>query len=227
MTLDALDRAFEEGVIDARVPVLAPGSSRWVTLGEAAGIEEPTTDPAPSLSPIAISAPGSEPAPSDIALLSDSDIHDDIDLPDELELAKLRRRGVLTGAISGVLALAAMLAVVADKMGGAAVPADVKPTTAVEAPPLAAEALPPPAPAPTPAPPPAQEPAPVVEPAKNVNSSISDWRKKLLSDADKAQQDKPRAKSREKTERSSASRSARRTRRWAPGCSTAAIDSIR
>jgi hypothetical protein len=57
MTIDELDRAFDAGFIHSRTNVLAPGSFKWTTLGEAAGLEDeppPYVEQTPSLAPMAI-----------------------------------------------------------------------------------------------------------------------------------------------------------------------------
>jgi hypothetical protein len=57
MTIDELDRAFDAGFIHSRTNVLAPGSFKWTTLGEAAGLEDEQpayVEQTPSLSPMAI-----------------------------------------------------------------------------------------------------------------------------------------------------------------------------
>ena len=41
VTLDQLDDGFQAGHIDAKTMVLADGSTRWTTLGQLAGIDEP------------------------------------------------------------------------------------------------------------------------------------------------------------------------------------------
>ncbi|MBX3199719.1 MAG: hypothetical protein KF894_16405 [Labilithrix sp.] len=179
MTLEGLDRAFDEGLIDARVPVLAPGASAWTTLGEAAGLDDcPTEQQAPSLSPVAIAPPSSAATP---ALESAGPL--DLDLPEDLELAP-RRRGVLAAGGIGALAVAAAIAFVAARGGGSPTDIDVKATTAVEAPPAAAEALPAP-----------------VETASEAKRELSDWQKRMLLDADKAREDKTRAKNQDKAQK--------------------------
>jgi hypothetical protein len=61
LTLDELDVAFRDGLIDERTPVLAAGALRWSTLGEVAGLDEPSPEAAPmpnSIAPIAIDSFG-------------------------------------------------------------------------------------------------------------------------------------------------------------------------
>ena len=181
MTLEGLDRAFDEGLIDAHVPVLAPGASAWTTLGEAAGLDDcPTEQQAPSLSPVAIAPPSSRATPA----LESAGAPLDLDLPEDLELAP-RRRGVLAAGGIGALAVAAAIAFVAARTGGSPTDIDVKTTTAVEAPPAAATALRAPV-----------EPAPA-----EGKRELSDWQKRMLLDADKAREDKTRAKNQEKAQK--------------------------
>ncbi|HVH44741.1 MAG TPA: hypothetical protein VM925_20450, partial [Labilithrix sp.] len=106
MTLDGLDRAFDEGLIDARVPVLAPGSSNWTTLGEAAGLDDGSLEQTPSLSPVALSAASSTFA---FAPSSKPELDSDPELPDAFDIQPRRHRSILIGAIPGVLAVAAAM----------------------------------------------------------------------------------------------------------------------
>jgi hypothetical protein len=192
MTLDGLDRAFEEGLIDARVPVLPPGASAWTTLGEAAGLDdEPKAEQTPSLSPVAIAAPSSAAAPG---FEAPSGALLDLDLPDTFDELKPRRRGLVIGAAASVAAVAVMFAVVAARLG-ASMPTTtevnattVKATTVVQAPPPAVEALP------------AAEPA-KKEVKEDAKPELSDWQKRMLVDADKAREEKARAKKQEKAEK--------------------------
>jgi DNA segregation ATPase FtsK/SpoIIIE-like protein len=57
MSLDALDDAFQSGLITESTPVLPPGATAWTKLADAAGLdEEPPSEPiAPSLAPLAVS----------------------------------------------------------------------------------------------------------------------------------------------------------------------------
>lgn len=68
MTIDALDEAFQAGMIDASTKVLAPGADTWAALGDVAGLEADAPDTAepkdgvPSLSPMAADIPSSRAA---------------------------------------------------------------------------------------------------------------------------------------------------------------------
>lgn len=182
MTLDALDRAFDEGHIDARVFVLAPGSTSWTTLGEAAGLDSPldtqdqqpaSVEAMPSLMPVAMGS--GAPSSSVNAAWNVGDLDSDLDF------APPRRRGRWIGGlvVAGVVAAAAVLSI--GKLAGG--------STANVALANAAIAAPPPAPEPLP------EAAPVAKDAKPV---LSDWQKKMLLDSDKARDEKARAKTHEK-----------------------------
>lgn len=59
MTLDALDDAFQSGLITENTPVLPPGATAWTKLGDAAGLgdESPSHDMVPSVAPLAVSIP--------------------------------------------------------------------------------------------------------------------------------------------------------------------------
>lgn len=48
MTLDELDAAYENGVVDAATLVLAPEATEWAQLGELAGLRESETAPVPA-----------------------------------------------------------------------------------------------------------------------------------------------------------------------------------
>lgn len=63
MSLDALDDAFQSGLITESTPVLPPGAAAWTKLADAAGLDAPTPPAAPegaagnvpSLAPMAVS----------------------------------------------------------------------------------------------------------------------------------------------------------------------------
>jgi len=61
MSLDALDDAFQSGLITESTPVLPPGATAWTKLADAAGLEEEAPSElsqevgAPSLAPLAVS----------------------------------------------------------------------------------------------------------------------------------------------------------------------------
>src|SRR5262245_57487276 len=85
MTIEGLERALEEGLIEARVPVLAPGASAWTTLGEAAGLDDDdqsSIEESPSLSPVAIAPASSASSLEALAGLDAQQSQLDLDLPD-------------------------------------------------------------------------------------------------------------------------------------------------
>lgn len=194
MTLDALDHAFNEGIVDARVPVLPPGASAWTTLGEAAGLEEeaPRPQDTPSLSPVAISAPsvpprGLEAQPSSAL---------DLDLPDTFDELRPRRRGLIFGGVAAAAAVGLMLAVVAARLGSSmATTSDIKAAAAVQAPAAAVESIPSKA-----------DPKPEAKPENGGKPELSDWQKRMLIDADKARETKTKAKNAEKASKAPAAK---------------------
>lgn len=137
-SLDALDEAFNAGLINDSTMVLAPGSTSWAPLSVVAGLD--ATEPAvqtPSLSPVAISygAPQADsfpppaPAPYDL-----SDVSDDALKP------KRGRMAIVAGI--GVAAIAACGVLLAPKLGK--VLANVHPdkaaaANAIQAPPPAVD----------------------------------------------------------------------------------------
>lgn len=55
MSLDALDDAFQSGLITETTPVLPPGATAWTKLAEAAGLDAPQADAnVPSVAPMAV-----------------------------------------------------------------------------------------------------------------------------------------------------------------------------
>lgn len=57
VSIDQLDAAFEAGHIDANTLVLPEGSTQWVRLGEAAGLDEAPPPAAPSPTPAPVTVP--------------------------------------------------------------------------------------------------------------------------------------------------------------------------
>ena len=82
-SLDALDQAFDAGLIHAGTMVLAPGATEWAPLGLVAGLDSPDPEPVqtPSLSPMAIANDGqfhaSYPPPAPLPLEDVADLSDD------------------------------------------------------------------------------------------------------------------------------------------------------
>ena len=56
MSLDALDEAFQSGLIMESTPVLPPGATAWTKLADAAGLDASSTESnVPSVAPLAVS----------------------------------------------------------------------------------------------------------------------------------------------------------------------------
>jgi len=136
MTLDALDEAFQAGLIHEQTPVLAPGAFAWAPLSEVAGLEaEPTTpNVTPSISPVAISnydsLPPPAPAPYEIA-----------DLSDDALKPKRGKMLLFGGALTAGLAAFAITFAL-PKLGaklGSVHPSDIGATNAMQAPPAAVD----------------------------------------------------------------------------------------
>lgn len=136
-SLDALDEAFNAGLVHGRTLVLAPGATTWAPLADIAGLdaaEEPAVTP--SLSPVAISndapyasypPPAPSPSPHDLADISD-------------DALKPKRGRIAIFATLGVAAIAACAFTLAPKLGARL--ANVHPDRAA-----AANAMQPPPPA--------------------------------------------------------------------------------
>ena len=59
MSLDALDDAFQAGIITESSPVLPPGATAWTRLADAAGLDAPSHESnVPSVAPMAVSIVG-------------------------------------------------------------------------------------------------------------------------------------------------------------------------
>lgn len=112
MTLDALDQAFDAGIIHGGTQVLAPGATSWARLGDVAGLDDAAPESAvtPSLSPVAIatdtpSAFAAAPVPVDLG-----------EIPDDA-LRPKRGRGLILGGI-GMAAVAGLaIAFALPKLG--------------------------------------------------------------------------------------------------------------
>lgn len=111
MSIDELDRAFDAGFIHSRTNVLAPGSFKWTTLGEAAGLEDepPYVEQTPSLAPMAIAGnhthyslpqmPAQQPYAMSSFGLDDDDLY-----------PKRSKKGVVAGfMVAAVVGAAALL----------------------------------------------------------------------------------------------------------------------
>ncbi|AKV04425.1 hypothetical protein AKJ09_11088 [Labilithrix luteola] len=63
MSLDALDEAFQSGLLTEATPVLPPGATAWTTLADAAGLDAASAEPVQSIAPVAMSV-AEPPAPA-------------------------------------------------------------------------------------------------------------------------------------------------------------------
>jgi hypothetical protein len=175
MTLDELDEAFQNGDIDEGTPVLPPGSTNWVRLADAAGLDAPSAEPAPSLAPVAVSA---APLPPDTTrnVQSSTDVAPEIP-PPPVDLSTLddnafksnkgKRFAMIGGIAAVILGLGAFGAI---KLGAAASTVGPSPLLKGYAnAPQAAEEL----------------PAPAFKPA-----ALTEDQKRKLQEADKARKAK-------------------------------------
>jgi hypothetical protein len=196
MTLDGLDRAFEEGLIDARANVLAPGTTAWTTLGAVAGLDDEHVrddqaalqDPTPSLSPVALSTSTPSLPPSSFNL---DDRHRGLGLglglgldldDDALAMTmKPKRRGLLVAGIVTAVAAAAAITLAITKLGPPAEQATLKAAAAAAQAPAAATDLPP--------------------AATDNKSQLNEEQKKRLLEADKARDEKARKAAQERAEK--------------------------
>jgi hypothetical protein len=168
LSLDALDEAFDGGIVDAQTPVLAPGSLTWDRLGAVAGLDEPNPleIATPSLSPVAL-APSIPPSMS-------PNVDLELALLDDDALKPKRGRLFAFVAVAALLVVAGGAGLVAKLGGHAEAPLmDIKTTAALQAPPAATEAAP-------------------VE-AAPAKPQLSDDQKKKLAEADKAREEKAKA----------------------------------
>lgn len=174
-SLDALDQAFETGLIHGGTLVLAPGATEWAPLALVAGLDDsPEPVQTPSLSPMAIandapyhaSYPPPAAAPMDVLDLSDD------------ALKPKRGRMAFVAAI-GVAAIAACGVLTAPKLGK--VLANVHPDRAA-----AANAIQ--------APPPAVD---VTGDGFKPNTTLTPEQKRLLLEADKKKEEDRKKKEEE------------------------------
>ena len=173
VTLDQLDEAFQAGRIDENVMVLAAGATKWAKLSALAGLDEPAAAPVVpnSLRPVSM----------DLSL--------DVDL-DENAFRKKSRKGLVIGTVLGILAVFGGILVLNRSHIGS----DTSPVAAAAAAPVAPVAPPPVAAAsPDPAPPMPLAPAPL--PTAETNASkLNDDQKVKLAAADKAMDQKSKAR---------------------------------
>lgn len=177
MTLDALDEAFDAGIIHGGTQVLAPGATAWARLADVAGLEDAADAPAPprdsvatpSLSPVAISndTPASfAPAPMPVDLG---------EIPDDA-LRPKRGRALLFGGLGVTAVLGVAIAFGLPKLG--ATLGNVHPAKDM------ANAM--------------QPPPPAVDVTPNDGSfarpQLTEEQKRLLAEADKKREEERKAK---------------------------------
>jgi hypothetical protein len=171
VTLDQLDEAFQAGRIDENVMVLAAGAQKWAKLSALAGLDEPA--PAPMM-------------PSSLRPVS-MDLSLDLDV-DENAFRKKSRKGLVIGAVAGILAVFGGILV----MNRSHVGSDTAPVAAAAAAPIA-PAAPPPVVAASPAPPMPTTTAAPAPTESNLNKLNDDQKVKLVA-ADKALEQKSKAR---------------------------------
>jgi hypothetical protein len=136
-SLDALDDAFQAGIVHGGTLVLAPGAATWAPLAEIAGLDAPESVMTPSLSPVAISTdayqlaslPPPAPVPMDLGDLSD-------------DALKPKRGRFAFAGVAFVAAVAACGVLLAPKLGkvlAAVHPDRGNAVNAVQAPPAAVD----------------------------------------------------------------------------------------
>lgn len=139
-SLDALDQAFDAGIIHGGTLVLAPGTTEWAPLAVVAGLDAPETNTTPSLSPVAISCP--DPHARPVATLpppatASLDLHDLSD-----DALKPKRGRLAIGAAVAIAALGACGFLMAPKLGkvlGSVHPDRASAANAMQAPPPAVD----------------------------------------------------------------------------------------
>jgi hypothetical protein len=142
MSLDALDDAFQAGVISESSPVLPPGATAWTRLADAAGLDAPEHESnVPSVAPMAVSIEESTGNATPYGARADYVLPDlDVDALED-EAFKPKR-----GRVFAVIGLAALFAgglgFAATRVGNIA---DVAKSSLSAPGPKAAAAAPPPA----------------------------------------------------------------------------------
>ncbi len=180
MTLDELDEAYQNGVIDESTRVRQSGAPNWSTLAAVAGTEDSyTPEPVNSLSPmqVSISVPPPPAVPRELRHLSVAP--PDVDDEEEeraFRRSRTKKRLAAAGGIVGVAVLAGLVAFTAARAGSATDALQAAAAAAAMAPPQAAKELP--APADT----------------ASDKRSLSEDQKKALLDADKKRQAEAEAK---------------------------------
>lgn len=176
MSLDALDEAFDAGIIHGSTQVLAPGATSWARLADVAGLDDvagpaspaPEAMGSPSLSPVAIST---DTPPSFAAAPLPVDVGE---IPDDA-LRPKRGRAIVLGLVS-IAAVAGMFVALAPKLG--ATLGNVHPAkdmaNAMQAPPPAVDVTP--------------------SDGSFAKPQLTEEQKKLLAEADKKREEERKAK---------------------------------
>jgi hypothetical protein len=181
MSLDALDDAFQSGVIDESTPVLPPGAVAWTKLADAAGLDAPAP-PAqahvdhnvPSIAPLAVSLGHGDAHTTGNATPYGQSPYSlpDLDIDAMHDEAFKPKKGRVFAFLGVAIVLAGGLGFAATKMGNIASSA----TSSLSAPsPDKAAAA---------APPPAAVDVPPAAPGK----TLTDEQKAKLAEADKARE---------------------------------------
>jgi len=187
VTLDQLDEAFQAGRIDENVMVLAAGAQKWAKLSALAGLDEPA-------------APSTAAMPNSLRPVS-MDLSLDLDV-DENAFRKKSRKGLVIGAVVGVLAVFGGVL----GLNRAHIGADSTPVAAAAAAPVAPAT---PAPVATTPPGPAA-PMPLtpatVAPPEPTGPKLNDDQKVKLAAADKALELKSKSLKKGRAERAGLSK---------------------
>lgn len=173
MSLDALDDAFQSGLITESTPVLPPGAAAWTKLADAAGLDAPAAPDGnvPSVAPMAVSVAESTGDATPYANHSPYSLPD-LDIDAMNDEASKPKRGRIFAAIGLAVVLVGGLGFAATKAGNIAGAA----SNSLRAP--AAEK------AAAAAPPPAAVDVNTAAPAK----TLTDEQKTKLAEADKARE---------------------------------------
>ena len=124
MSLDALDDAFQDGLISENTPVLPPGATAWTKLGDAAGLdaaadEYPADVLVPSVAPLAVSIRDEAPA-STLYELQRQAALDALDINTLSDSAFKPKKGRMFMTIGIAIMFVGGLGFAATRMGGIA-----------------------------------------------------------------------------------------------------------
>jgi hypothetical protein len=142
MSVDALDDAFQSGLITETTPVLPPGATAWTKLAEAAGLDAPQAEiNVPSVAPMAVTV--SESTADATPFAHSRGLSPDLDLdmlPDE---AFKPKKGRMFAVIGLAVVLVGGVGFAASRVGNIA--ANAQSSLSAQAANKAAAAAPPPA----------------------------------------------------------------------------------